>query len=65
MARTIGVKNKNLLKRLVKEARNKDIHSDYAIFEYVKERLDSSVFDTWEMAYSEIENLVSEYNHNN
>ncbi len=34
MARTIGVKYKNLVKRLVVEARSKEIYGNHAIFEY-------------------------------
>ncbi len=62
MARTIGVKYKNLVKRLVVEARSKEIYGNHAIFEYVQDKLPIEIWDTWEMAYSEVDNLVSSYN---
>lgn len=59
-ARTIGVKYKNLLKKLVQQAQNEGNSSNDAVFNYVKEKLPQEAFDTWEGAYNEIEMLVSD-----
>jgi hypothetical protein len=60
--RSIGVKNRNLVKKLVAEANNKDIIGDKEVFEYVQDALPVKVFEIWEGAYTEIEHLCWEYN---
>ena len=58
--RTIGAKNKRLVKVLVNKAKRKGLEGIKEITEYVIERLPEQVFDTWEGAYAEIENLISD-----
>lgn len=62
MARTIGVKNKNILRKLVKEANAQGIVQDYAVMVYVNARMPEAAFDTWESAWSEINRLAGDYN---
>lgn len=58
MARTIGVKFKNLLKRIVaEEAKTK---SGYKLEEAAFARMPLEAFDTWESAHDEIRRLISD-----
>lgn len=61
MARTIGRKYKNQIIRLVKEANSLGIQNAFAVAEYVKDKLPQEAFDTWEMAYQEIERFTEDY----
>jgi predicted AAA+ superfamily ATPase/ribosomal protein L37AE/L43A len=61
-ARTIGPEWKKEVKRLVYEANASGIDNNDEVFEYVKEKLPLEVFDTWESAHDEIDNLCSDYN---
>jgi len=61
-ARTIGVKFKNLVKKLVLQENARGSGNPYYVLEAVKEKLPQEVFDSWEGAYSEIERLVFDTN---
>ena len=58
MARTIGKKYRNMVKRLAKEAWEQDVDDPK---DYVHERMPDDAYDTWEAAYSEIEGLIREH----
>jgi hypothetical protein len=60
MARTIGVKYKNQLKRIVEGCFAKDMNSLFAIWEEVKRLMPQEAFDTWESAYNEMERLTGD-----
>jgi len=57
MARTIGSKNIKEVKRLVREAESKGIQHVRQVTAYVIAHLSDAVFDTWEMAYQEVEGI--------
>jgi hypothetical protein len=63
-ARTIGAHWKSEVRKLVAQANKQGIDNNNQVFEYVKDKLSDEAFDTWEMAYQEIENLSHEYNMN-
>ncbi len=58
MARTIGVKYKNQVKRIVKQAQDEGLENATLIAEHVVEQMPAEAFDTWEGAYNEIEQLA-------
>lgn len=59
--RTIGVKYKNMIKKIVDREFSKSIPANaYAVVETVKRELPVEAFDTWEMAYQEIERLAND-----
>lgn len=64
--RSIGIKNKNLVKRLTREAIEKrrmpwgKITSYSGIDEEVREKLPVELWDTWEMADQEITRLIDD-----
>ncbi len=59
--RTIGKKYKNQIIRLIKKAQSEGLQNAFEITEYVKDNLPQSAFDTWEMAYQEIERFTGDY----
>lgn len=65
MARTIGKKNINLVKRLVKEEIKKAT-SEFGVTQYsgiesqVVHRLPESLWDTWESADAEIRRIIND-----
>lgn len=59
MARTIGRKNISLVKRLVDEEFVKSA-GGYNVDDAVIDRLPVEVFETWEGARSEIDNIIGE-----
>ena len=64
--RSIGVKNKNLVIRLTKEAIESrkmpwgEIESYQGIEEEVRTKLPGELWDTWEMADQEITNIIDD-----
>jgi hypothetical protein len=60
MARTIGVKYKNLIKRLIKAETEKGLINLSSSVQAVKDQLPDEIYDTWESAHAEIEMLVSD-----
>ncbi len=60
MARTIGVKYKNQLKKIVDKAWADGVTNNQRLFAIVQEQMPDA-FDTWERAYHEIKNLVWEH----
>ena len=60
MARTIGVKYKNLIKRLVIAENDKGIVNLTSSFQSIIDQLPDAIWETWESAGSEIERLVSD-----
>ena len=58
MARTIGKANIKKVKALVAEAEKKGIVQINLVCSYVHKALPEKVYDTWEMAYQEIERII-------
>jgi len=60
MARTIGVKNKNLIKRLVANEKKQGITNRASSVQAVIDQLPSEIWETWESAHDEINRLVDD-----
>ena len=64
--RSIGVKNRNLVKRLTRETIEKrkmpwgEITNYQGIDEEVRDQLSSDLWDTWEMADQEINRIIDD-----
>lgn len=63
MARTIGIRNKNIIKRTVEDLIKKRTTAWGEITSFPKDQevidlLPDEMFDTWEGAYSEIKNVI-------
>jgi hypothetical protein len=64
--RSIGIKNKNLVKRLTKEAMESkrmpwgEIESYQGIEAEVRDKLPFELWDTWEMADQEITRIIDD-----
>lgn len=55
--RSIGKRNTKLVKGLTIEACEKGLHG-VDVRDYVFDKLPSPIFETWEMAYQEIDGLI-------
>lgn len=60
MARTIGAKYKNMIRKFVNQAHKKGIHQFQLVGQYVREQMPKEAFDTWEGAWSEIERIAED-----
>lgn len=60
MARTIGRKYKNLIIKLVADARKQGLEG-FGIADYVTKHMPAEAYETWEMAFQEIERLTDDY----
>jgi len=60
MARTIGVKYKNMIKKIVARELQNPNAGMRIVFETVKRELPVEAFETWESAYNEIERLTGD-----
>ena len=60
MARTIGVKNKNLIKRLVLAEQKNGIVNRASSVQAVLDQLPVEMWDTWESAHDEINRIVDD-----
>lgn len=59
--RTIGKKNKKIVRDLVKKAQSKNMTGAQEITEFVIEQIDGSILDKWEGAHDEVKCLVWDY----
>jgi len=57
--RTIGVKNRNLVKRITRIVME-EIENSFLVEEAVVNALPVSLWDTWEMADQEIRRIISD-----
>ena len=55
--RSIGKKYINMVKKITREELLKGYND---LSDRVRERLPSEIFDTWEMAWSQVENIIDE-----
>lgn len=64
--RSIGAKNKNLVKKITKKVLQENEHDGY-VMDIVREQLPPALWDTWESADAEINRIISdaifEYRH--
>lgn len=60
MARTIGVKYKNLIKKLIKEERAKGNENPSFLTVAIRNSMPVEAWDTWECADQEINSLIDD-----